>query len=428
MSARFVGFRGVVHHVCGVCLLAVAACSSDPAAKSDKDNALSTLDAGGSADTAGNKTGAGGSGFSVNPTICSSTGGYRSAIVVMGGASPAPPQAYAKALGAEGYTVVYRAPAKAGDDASEDASSEPSDGGDATGFGGGPLDEVVSGDGTSELGDGASADDATADDATAGDAAAGAGDAVASDASSDAPAGDAGPALPPVPTVYTAGADALGDVVVLLEDGSLWVASACELDAFAQVRRLDFALAEASRVLAQVTGEDYKVETARWARPTAWYGAKAGTFRRQYLGDGVPFNKSLTGTIAMAASPDDVAFGLYGHADTPSQVGDVVGVDTLVVGGTKIAGAEKVTVTGRAALAWGLVPHVGKGETPWTVNVFIADASLDWSVGVYFPFVDALFPAGAQGSLAVSLQGSLPGQTRVSKAIADIALPAAPKH
>lgn len=308
----------------------------------------------------------------LNVTQCDPKAGWRSAVRSATGVTDAKVLAsYALALKAAGYHALYHGGADAG---TADAGAEP----DA----------------------GATDDAAGADTAQAGP-----------------PADD---------RVYVAGMDPRNDGVFLLPTGDLLVTSACPLDRLGQVRRLDFALAAAARVLTAIDHPgDWHLETDRWTRPAMFYGARAGQYWRQYLSDSTDLQKPLQGTLALAARPDALAFGLYGHADVPSSVGDVVRMNALTVGGKKLAVGETWPVHDVASVVWDLAAVLGVGDVPFTADLLVADASVEWNVGVYRVFFEALFPDGPAG-LGVATQGPLPGALRISHAITELDLPAAP--
>lgn len=352
-------------------------------------------------------------GFHVNPNLCSPGGGFRSAIraeTAMGPDSLAP---FVEALKSKGYDAWIHEPESTlvPADASPgegDASSEdvPAPGSDAS-----PAPPDVAGD---------AAGDATIDAALdSGDPDEGPSEPDVADGS------DVDPEPDPFAEVrYAIGFDFLQDAVLLFEDGSLVVASFCALDGLGQVRRLDFGLAAVSPLVDQIAeGGDYAVETARWAKPAAILGEEAGLYQRHYLNESLDLNKPHSGTLAFSRSPGGAAFGIYGHADTPSLVGDVVGVESLVVGGKPVATQEKQTTTGSAVPVWDLTEHAEKGEVPWSFDLLVADASVEWNVGVYFPFVEALFDPGDPAALVVSVQGALPGVTMLSKSLSELPLP-----
>jgi hypothetical protein len=234
-------------------------------------------------------------------------------------------------------------------------------------------------------------------------------------------------APPPVPAQpFAGGINPLGDRVFLLANGDLAVASYCTLDDLGQVRRLDYALAAASQVLASLqTQLDYVAVTRRWAQPTAWYTQRAGQYWRQYLPESIDLNQQQTGQFTFSSAPIGAGFGLYGHADIPSKNGDMVGIDTLTVDGKSATVKTKITSTAQVALAWDMLPFVGAGEHDWTARLFVADASIEWKIGFYLAFFEALYPSEAKGpTFSVTQQGSLPGTVKVSRALTEIDLPA----
>jgi hypothetical protein len=245
-----------------------------------------------------------------------------------------------------------------------------------------------------------------------------------------AAAPDPGPdPVPPPPSpqqAFTGAVDALGERVFLFANGDLVVASYCGLDDLGQARRLDYALAAASELLAgQQPTLGYVDVTRRWAQPTAWFTQRAGQYWRQYLPESIDLNQQHTGKLAFSQAPSGAGFGLYGHADIPSKNGDVVGVDSLLIGGKSAAAKSKISSTAQVALAWDILPFVGAGEHDWVARLFVADASIEWKVGFYLAFFEAAFPMDAKSpTFNVTQQGSLPGTLKVSKALTEIDLPA----
>lgn len=390
-----VGARWLARMGCAaVCGIGAACGTNNPSGNVGAGAAVG--DAGSLGDAAPTGKGAG----SLNVTYCDPRGGWLSAVRASTGAKdPATLSGFAAALRDAGYSAFFH----------PGAGPDAGGGADASAF---PADAAA--DGAGEPPDGP--------DAVAGDDAAPEADASPTH---DA-AVDAGPKPVGEPRVYTAGLDLRSDAVFLLASGDLLVASACPLDRLGQVRRLDFALAAAARLLTAVDHPgDWKQETERWTRPEAFYGAKAGTYWRQYLGDATDLQKPLQGTISLAAAPVGLAFGIYGHADAPSKVGDIVRMNDLTVAGKKLAVGETWPVHDVAALVWDLAAAVAAGELPFTADLLVADASVEWNVGVYRGFFEALFANGTAG-LGVSMQGALPGVLRVSRAVSELDLPAAP--
>ncbi|MSP92581.1 MAG: hypothetical protein EXR79_12400 [Myxococcales bacterium] len=219
---------------------------------------------------------------------------------------------------------------------------------------------------------------------------------------------------------WVAGSDTLHDTVFAFANGTLVAASRCPLDRLGQVRRLDLALAQAVQVWAQVASADWKVAAARWSLPTAIYGEHPGAYQRRYLPDTADLNKAQQGTLSLSAAAPAV-FALYGQTDAPSAAGDVITLDALEIGTTKVAGPAKHAVQGPVALAWSL-GTLPAGESSWAVKLLVADAGLEWKVGSYRGFVDALLPNG-KGALAWTVQGALPGPARVERDVAELGLP-----
>jgi hypothetical protein len=360
-----------------VLLVFVAACGSTAAPASSVGFAD-----GASLDGSGAGQGAG----SVNIAMCDRTLGFRSAIRVATGAKdPALRGQLAAALGDAGYLLATDAPDAGAADAEDAAEAD-----DAAGV--------------PRLPDSSESDGLKSD---AGE--------------SDTEQADiAGPSIPTEPPVAV---DLRRDAVFLRDNGDLIVASYCPLDRLGQMRRLDYGLATAARMLTALDKPgDYKTETLRWARPDGIYADQAGLYWRQYID--ADLTHPLLGTLSLAAKPEALAFGLFGHADVPSQVGDVVRVLTFELGGVKVQGAHTWQITDVAALLWDATVAAQVGEVPFTMDLLVADASVSMHVGAYHAFFEALFPHGTPG-LGVSVQGALPGAIRTTRAITELGLPAA---
>ncbi len=220
--------------------------------------------------------------------------------------------------------------------------------------------------------------------------------------------------------------DERGDWVVLLPNGAVAVASACPLGSLGQVHRLDEALARALRAMATVSGESGAVLTLRWAWPTAIYG-EGGRYWRQALGEGLDLNAPTNGVLGLGG---DAALGfvLAGASHPGSDAGDVVGIDSLSLGGAVVVEQDKRIVRGSAALRWELPAQPAGQEIDVALDMTVADASLRWQVGTWLPYVEALFTQAEGANLSVSLQGSLGGALRVTQPIAAAPLPAALTH
>lgn len=358
------------------------------------------------------------SGFLTNPAFCSAQGGFRSAVAAVAVAQPQELSAFAEELVANGYSVVHHLPDSptTPEDvvATPDVISNVPDGGDSV---------TAPEDTASPAPDGTSSGDGETD---SGEVPIDAG--IIADITPDTGSGE--PVWPgeDVWGEYVVMVSPLGDVTYLLSNGDMVVASACPMESLGQVRRLDFALANAIQVLSKVQGTDYAEETRRWAMPTAYYSDRAGTYWREYFNESLDLNKVQSGVLSCSTTPNAAAFGVYGHADTPSIVGDVIGVESLVVGGVTIAEDQKQTSNGEVALVWNLMPHIGAGEVAWSVDMLVSDASVGFNVGKYYPFIDALFPSDKQAALIVNIQGTLPGPNRTSRAIAELTLPPAPSR
>ncbi|NUN13196.1 MAG: hypothetical protein HUU55_06120 [Myxococcales bacterium] len=355
------------------------------------------------------------SGFLTNPNFCATATGFHSAVVAVGIAQPEDISAFAAELVANGYAVIHHLP---------DSPIPPED--------------VVSSDtvvaDTAENGDVVPTADAAAPpalDAGPGDVSS-AGDMTSVDAvvvPDDVVEPDAGEVVWPGEDIwgeYVVVVSPLGDVTYLLSNGDMVVASACPLDSLGQIRRLDFALAKAVQVLSKVQGTDYAEETRRWAVPTAYYGDTAGGYWREYFNESLDLNKVQSGVLSCSTTPLAGAFGIYGRADSPSLVGDVIGVESLTVGGITIVQDQKQTSSGEVAMVWNLMPHIGAGEVTWSVDLLVSDASVGFNVGKYYPFIDVLFSSEKQAALIVNIQGTLPGANRTSRAISELTLPPAP--
>lgn len=368
----------------------------------------------GAANSSAGATGTGAA--SLNVAQCDPAGGWKSAVQVATGAKDlATLEKYAAALSGAGY----RAALHLGPDAASGDATTGADGlaGAADAADGGSLDASAA-----DAAEGEPAADAQASDASAGDSAS----VDTADASTPVEGGSDPTPVDAETRVFVIATDPRQDAVILMENGDLFVASACPLDRLGQARRLDFGLAQAVQTLTKIDHPgEWKLETQRWARPDAFYTATAGLYWRQYVHDAVDLQKPLQGTISLASAPLGLALGVYGHVDLPSAVGDVVRMNSLTVAGKKLASGETWPIGGLASLVWDLAKAMAAGELPFRAELLVADASVEWNVGIYHVFFEALFGKGDQG-LGVSTQGALPGQLRVSKPIAEAKLPALP--
>lgn len=215
----------------------------------------------------------------------------------------------------------------------------------------------------------------------------------------------------------------LSDLIFVLNDGTIGVVSWCPANSLGQVRRLDYTLADAIRLFGDIAAYDYATETDKWTLPVAYYTATAGAYQRSYMNESLTIDERHDGQVAITGKPLMAGFALYGHADSPSQDGDVVGVDLLQVGQKVLAENDTVTVTGQVVRLWDFTPLAGEGEIAVVVDAYVSDESIDWQVGVYRFFADVVFPESVIGSFVLNLQGSPPGKMVVSKDIDDIVLP-----
>ncbi len=215
----------------------------------------------------------------------------------------------------------------------------------------------------------------------------------------------------------------LSDLIFVLADGTIGVVSWCPAHSLGQVRRLDYTLADAIRMFGDIAAYDYATETEKWTMPVAYYTGKAGSYQRSYMNDSLTIDERHDGQVSITGKPIMAGFALFGHADAPSQVGDVVGVDLLQVGQKVLAENDTVTVTGQVVRLWDFTPLAGEGEIPVVVDAFISDESINWQVGVYRLFADVVFPDSVSGSFVLNLQGAPPGKLVVSKDVADMVLP-----
>lgn len=406
MVRRNSGQIGQAHRLAGwaialAALTALAACGSaeEPAS--------------GAANSSGVATGTGAA--SLNVAQCDPAGGWKSAVQVATGAKDlATLEKYAASLSGAGYrAALHLGPDAAAGDATAGADALAGAGDAADG---GSLDAAA------DAADGEAAADAQASDASAGDSAS----VDTADASTAVDGGSDPTSVDAETRVFVIATDPRQDAVILMENGDLFVASACPLDRLGQARRLDFGLAQAVQTLTKIDHPgEWKLETQRWARPDAFYTATAGLYWRQYVHDAVDLQKPLQGTISLASAPLGLALGVYGHVDLPSAVGDVVRMNSLTVAGKKLASGETWPIGGLASLVWDLAKAMAAGELPFRAELLVADASVEWNVGIYHVFFEALFGKGEQG-LGVSTQGALPGQLRVSKPIAEAKLPSFP--
>lgn len=368
----------------------------------------------------GQKGSTGNGAASLHVAQCDPALGWQSAVKVATGAKdPAALQQFAAALSQAGYRAKLHLGADA---ATPDGGST----GDADAGSSAPADAAAAAEDGQGAADAGASDDALSDAGSAGDPSGDAGAVPGADAATAVDAGGDPSAVAADPRRFVIATDPRQDAVILMENGDLFVSSACAIDRLGQVRRLDAALAQAAQLVTHLDHPgDWKLETQRWARPDAFYTAAAGQYWRQYLHDAVDLQKPLQGTISLAAAPLGLALGVYGHADVPSAVGDVVRLNALKVAGLQLAAGETWPVSGMASLVWDLAKAMAAGELAFRADLLVADAAVEWKVGVYHVFFEALFGKGGQG-LGVSTQGALPGQLRVSKAIAEAQLPAIP--
>ncbi len=215
----------------------------------------------------------------------------------------------------------------------------------------------------------------------------------------------------------------LSDLIFVLADGTIGVVSWCPAHSLGQIRRLDYALADAVRLFGEIAAYDYATETEKWTMPVAYYTAKAGSYQRSYMNDSLTIADRHEGQVSITGKPIMAGFALFGHADAPSQNGDVVGMDLLQVGQKVLAENDTVTLTGQVVQLWDFTAMAGEGEIVVVVDAFVSDAHINGLVGVYRIFADAVFPDSINGSLVLNLQGSPPGKLVVSKDIVDIVLP-----
>lgn len=387
----------------GLALLTSAACGTTVA----PSGAGATADVTSADGSAGQGPGA------VNIATCDRHGGFRSAVrVAIGVTDPALRAQLAAALADAGYTLpgaVPQADAGSTDAPQDDATNgEPSD---------------------AEPGD---ASDPAEPDAPPADAEGGEADAQGGEADAEADAAE--PPAPPSPTEPPLAVDLRRDAIFLRPDGQLIVASYCPLDRLEQMRRLDYGLAAVVRAWSALEpGGDYKLETQRWARPDGIYADQPDLYWRQYID--ADLRHPLIGTVSLVRKPLALAFGLFGHADTPSTVGDVVRVQSFEVAGIALQTAHTWQITDVAALLWDATAAAQAGDLPFTMDLLVADAGVLSHVGVYHAFFEALFApptAGSPGTetpgLGVAVQGSLPGAIRVARPIQELGLPLAPTH
>jgi len=222
---------------------------------------------------------------------------------------------------------------------------------------------------------------------------------------------------------YVIALTGLNDVIFLVEDGTLGVASWCPIKSLGQVRRLDYTLVDAVRIFGDLAMYDFIKETDGWARPVSYYSHEEGVYQRSYMSESLDIDEGHSGQLSISGNPTMAGFALYGHADSPSQVGDVVGVDLLQVGQTKVAENDTVTVSAQVVRLWDISSLIGEGENPVIVDPFVQDASINWQVGRYYFFADVVFPDNIHGSLVMNLQGAPPGKLLISKSVESLAVP-----
>ena len=240
----------------------------------------------------------------------------------------------------------------------------------------------------------------------------------------DLPLPDAVPDVD-VPPVWTGGPyviarTPLADMIYVTSEGTMGVVSWCPAQTLGQIRRLDYALADAFRLWGDVAVFDYTAETEGWTRPMAYYTKVEGTFQRSYMSDSLEADDPHEGVISISGKPVMAAIALYGHADVPSQAGDLVGMDMLQVGQKVIAEADVDISTGQASFMWNITPLAGEGELPVVIDAAVRDPGLEWEVGVYSIFADAVFPESVHGSFVMNLQGAPPGKLLRSKPLVDL--------
>jgi len=236
-----------------------------------------------------------------------------------------------------------------------------------------------------------------------------------------------GPDLPPSPQwtggEYLVASTQLSDLLFVVESGTIGVASWCPAHSLGQIRRLDYALADALGFWAELVGLDYASETDIWSQPVAYHTTVGSSYQRSYMNESLDMNEPHGGQLSVSGKPVMAGFVLYGHADAPSAVGDVVGVDLLQLNQAVIAENDTVTVTGQVVRLWDLTPFAGEGENVIMVDPSISDASINWQVGVYHFFAETIFPETLKGSLVLNLQGSPPGKLLVSREISILEIP-----
>jgi hypothetical protein len=227
---------------------------------------------------------------------------------------------------------------------------------------------------------------------------------------------------------YLVARTSLSDMIFLLQDGTIGVASWCPAHSLGQIRRLDYSLADAVAIWAspEVANLDYQQESAVWTRPSAYYTLVEGGYQRTYMNPSLDLNESHDGQLSISGKPLMVAFALYGHADAPSTVGDIVGMELLKIGSKTVAEKDTVTVTAQVVRLWEATPYVGDGENPIVVDAYVMDATIEWNCGVYDLFADAVFPDTVHGSFVLNLQGAPPGKLIVSKPIDSLLVPPTP--
>ncbi len=223
-----------------------------------------------------------------------------------------------------------------------------------------------------------------------------------------------------------AASDERGDVVVVAQRGELAVVSSCALDGLGQMHRLDDGLARLADAVAGLAGSNHAAATRRWALPAGIYGA-AGSYWRQAAGTGLDLNAATTGTLSLTADAQ-LGFVIAGASHPESVAGDVVGVQELALEGSAVVTDEKHTVQGPASLRWELPAGVA-GSQALALHLLVTDASLRWQVGAWIPYVEAWFGATDDlpeaATVALSLQGALPGAIRKSQPVSALKLPAA---
>lgn len=215
------------------------------------------------------------------------------------------------------------------------------------------------------------------------------------------------------------------DCVYIFESGRVAVASFCEIEDIGQIRRLDFALLESSKIIAVVkSGISYEEKAIIWTEPLIYFSPNEGIYQRFYFNSSLNLNDPHEGTLILPSKVLDSAFNIYGHTDEPSLKGDIVGIELLKINGVLITKDDRTTGKNEVMRAWEIKDYLHGGSNGISVDLIITDASSDLNVGKYWVFIDAVIPPQIKGVMTFTIDGAPPGKSLISSQITKINLPA----